>query len=91
MRERERERVVRTMVARAGPRPRPNAPPKKKKFPLGKKAPHPMIKDSNFYKIKYIYIYIYKGCAFFFITNDVNDTINFTISLQIVMLLITKK
>ena len=79
------------MVARAGPRPRPNAPPKKKKFPLGKKAPHPMIKDSNFYKIKYIYIYIYKGCAFFFITNDVKDTINFTISLQIVMLLITKK
>ena len=53
-----------------------------------------MIKDPNFYKIIYMYIYIYfffLNCAFFFFFGDVKNTINFTISLQIAMLLITKK
>ena len=50
-----------------------------------------MVKDPNFYKIIYIYIYIYsKGCAFFIIS-DVKNITNFIIDLQIAMLLITKK
>ena len=49
-----------------------------------------MIKDPNFYKIIFIYIYIFKIVHFLFIC-DIKDTINFTISLQIAMLLITKK
>ena len=48
-----------------------------------------MVKDPNFYKIIYIYIYI-KGCGFFIIS-DVKNTTNFIIDLQIAMLLITKK
>ena len=49
------------------------------------------MKDPNFYKITFIYIYIYilKG-GHFFISN-VKNTTNFTIGLQITMLLITKK
>ena len=54
---------------------------------LGKKAPFFMVKGPNFYKIIYIFS---KGCTFFFIS-DVKDNTNFTIDLQIVMLLITKK
>ena len=48
-----------------------------------------MVKDPNFYKIIYIYIYI-KCCAFFIIS-DVKNITNFIIDLQIAMLLITKK
>ena len=66
-------------------------PHQKTKFPLGKNASLSMIKGLNIYKITYIYIYIYfKGCAFFFIS-DVKNITNFTIGLQITMLLITKK
>ena len=48
-----------------------------------------MVKGPNIYKIIYIYIYIL-NVVYFFIRN-VKDIINFTIGLQIVMLLITKK
>jgi len=51
---------------RAGPRPRPKAPPQKKKIKkikkklaTGKKAPFPFVKGPKFNKIIYIYIYIY--------------------------------
>ena len=54
-----------------------------------------MVKGPNFYKILYIYTYIYiyilKIVLFFFFINDVKDTTNFTIDLQIAILLITKK
>ena len=47
-------------TSRAGPRPRQVRlglkPHPKKKILLGKKAPLPMIKCSNFYKIIYIYM-----------------------------------
>ena len=79
-----------TVLFKAGPRPRqvrskPKAPPKNKIF-LKKNAPLFIVKSPNFYKIIYIFS---KGCTFFFIS-DVNDTTNFTIGLQIVMLLTTK-
>ena len=72
---------------RAGPRPRQVKPNQQTKFSLGKKVPFSMVKSLNFYKILYIYS---KDCTFFFI-NDVKDITNFTIDLQIVILLITKK
>ena len=46
-----------------------------------------MVKGPNIYKIIYIYIL---NVVYFFI-RDVKDIINFTMGLQIVMLLITKK
>ena len=82
--------MVSITSGRAGPRSRPKAPhpkKKKKKIRLGKKAPLP----PNFYKIIYIYIYIFKGYAFFIIISDVKNIKNFIIGLQIAMLLITKK
>ena len=50
-----------------------------------------MVKGPNIYKIIYIYIYIYISKVVHFFIRDVKDITNFTIGLQIVMLLITKK
>ena len=72
-----------------GLRPHP-----KKNNHLREKGPILWLKSQIFIKL-YIYIYIFlfiflKLCIFYFIC-DVKDIINFTINLQIVMLLITKK
>ena len=59
--------IVSITSGRPGPRPRQVRP--------RPKAPFPMVKSPNFYKI--IYIYLFKCYAFFFIS-DVKDTTNFT-------------
>ena len=68
-----------------GLRPHPKNIPRKK-------ALLSIIKSPNFYKLYiYIYIFILKVVFYLFITSNVKDTTNFTIDLQIAMLLITKK
>ena len=70
----------------AGPRPRPKAP-HKNKISLWEKCPTFLWLNAQIF----IKLYIIFKILFIFFISDVKDTINFTVDLQIFMLLITKK